>query len=325
MTTILESLGIPYTTYRPSRSLKEEPAVKTILALAKIAHPAWQSPPTPQQVRAALSLSIVGCDLVRADLLTQTLYRRAETSIGLLSFDLLKIEMQSRITYSIGERFERLRSWLSDNSRLGSQELDHWISRLFGELLSQPGFGFHEDPDTAARISQLIDSSRKFRNLYTPLNVSESASPAHEFIRVLENGLLAAQSLTSFSRQTKADAVFLSPAFSFLMSNRPVSHQFWLDIGSQGWWSRLDQPLTQPYILSRNWEPGTLWTDNHEIETNQTNLAKVTAGLINRCKRHIYMSTIALNEQGMEERGQLLMAMQNVLRAGMRLTRGLDV
>jgi len=51
------------------------------------------------------------------------------------------------------------------------------------------------------------------------------------------------------------------------MRNKPVTYQFWLDIGSQGWWARLDQPLTQPYVLNRNWQHGKQWTDLEEFET----------------------------------------------------------
>ena len=35
------------------------------------------------------------------------------------------------------------------------------------------------------------------------------------------------------------------------MSNRPVDYQFWLDVGGRGWFERLYQPLTHPYVLSR--------------------------------------------------------------------------
>ena len=51
--------------------------------------------------------------------------------------------MQERITYLLGERYERLRLWLAEYSQMPELELDHFLSRLFGEVLSQPGFGFH--------------------------------------------------------------------------------------------------------------------------------------------------------------------------------------
>lgn len=307
--------GLPFSTYRPSRSLRDEPAVQTVLTLAKLANPGWELKPTQQQVRSALMGSITGCDLIRADLLAKMLFRPADDpAIPLKSFDNVNPEMQSRITFSIGEKFEKLRTWLLENSTQSTEVLDHWISRLFGEMLSQPGFALHNDFDSANAISHLIESCRKFRQVLQPSDDVQIVGSAREYIRVLEQGILAAQSLTTWTERSKSNAVFLSPAFSFLMTNRPVKYQFWIDIGSQGWWNRLDQPLTQPFVLNRSWPKGKIWTDLEEVNNNQQTLARITAGLIRRCSSHIYMCTIGYNEQGMEERGALLMAMQNILR-----------
>lgn len=311
----LSEAGIPFSTYRPSRSLRDEPAVQTVLTLAKLANPGWGLKPTQQQVRTALMGSIAGCDLVRADLLAKMLYRPSEGLAGSLkSFDPVNSEMQDRITYTIGEKFEKLRTWLLENPLQNTDVLDHWISRLFGEKLSQPGFGFHSDFDSANAVSHLIESCRKFRQVFQPAEEDHPSTSAREYIRVLEQGILAAQSLTTSADRSRSNAVFLSPAFSFLMTNRPVKYQFWIDIGSQGWWSRLDQPLTQPFVLNRNWPSEKLWTDVEEVSNNQQTLARITSGLIRRCSSHIYMCTLGYNEQGLEERGALSMAMQNILR-----------
>ncbi len=311
----LSEAGIPFSTYRPSRSLHDEPAVQTVLTLAKLANPNWDLPPTQQQVRTALLGSIEGCDLVRADLLVKMLYRPSnDSAMPLKSFDPVAPEMQERITYSIGEKYEKLRTWLIENPMKNTEVLDHWISRLFGERLSQPGFGFHNDFDMANAISHLIESCRKFRQVYQQSKEDHPFGSAREYIRVLERGILAAQSLTTWAERSQSNAVFLSPAFSFLMTNRPVKYQFWIDIGSQGWWNRLDQPLTQPFVLNRNWPAGKLWTDVDEVSNNQLTLARITSGLIRRCSSHIYMCTLGYNEQGLEERGALLMAIQNILR-----------
>jgi hypothetical protein len=99
------------------------------------------------------------------------------------------------------------------------------------------------------------------------------------------------------------------------MSNRPVSHQFWLDIGSSGWWSRLDQPLTQPYVLSRNWQGNRQWSSADELMVNQATLGHIVAGLLRRCSAHVDMVSIGMNESGSEERGALLVAVQSLLRS----------
>jgi hypothetical protein len=313
-TSRLSEADIPFTTYRPSRSLRDEPAVRTMLTLAKLANPGWGIAPTQQDVRNALIGSIDGCDLIRADLLSKMMFNAADASTPLRSFDPVKPDMQTRITFSVGEKYEKLRIWLLENTNQGSDILDHWISRLFGELLSQPGYRFHADFDSANAIARLIESCRKFRQVLLPANMFSSSGSGKEYIRVLEQGILAAQSLSTWNEQTRSDAVFLSPAFSFLMTNRPVKYQFWIDIGSQGWWSRLDQPLTQPFVLNRNWTSGKMWTDAEEYLNNQKTLARITTGLIRRCSQHIYMCTLGHNEQGLEERGALVMAMQTILR-----------
>jgi len=48
------SSTIPFTTYRPSRSLYNEPAVKTILTLVKLAHPSWGLQTSSHEIRTLL-------------------------------------------------------------------------------------------------------------------------------------------------------------------------------------------------------------------------------------------------------------------------------
>jgi hypothetical protein len=98
------------------------------------------------------------------------------------------------------------------------------------------------------------------------------------------------------------------------MMNRPVDYQFWLDVGSQGWFERLYQPLTQPYVLSRQWQGGRAWTDADDYAANQERLYRLAVGLIRRCRKQIVLGLSELGEQGYEQRGQLLWAFNQVLR-----------
>jgi len=67
-------------------------------------------------------------------------------------------------------------------------------------------------------------------------------------------------------------------------------------------------------VLSRSWDPSKLWTDVEEYEINQQSLARLTSGLLRRCRDHVYMCSVAYNERGLEERGQLLLTLQNIQR-----------
>ena len=145
LTNRLETFGIPTRSHRPSRSLREEPATRCLLTFAALVHPQWKLIPTHYDVAYALVQAISGLDLVRAHLLARTLYRDREGIPTLEFFEDLNPEMQSRVTYLMGGRYESLHIWLQDALADNLQEeveLDHFLSRLFGEVLSQPGFRF---------------------------------------------------------------------------------------------------------------------------------------------------------------------------------------
>ena len=129
---------------------------------------------------------------------------------------------------------------------------------------------------------------------------------------MLGDGVIAAQYLESW-RTDDEEAVLVAPAYTFLMMNRPVSVQFWLDAGSSGWYERLAQPLTHPYVLARGWEPGRTWTDADEVEQSREALARLTSGLLRRCQDRVYLGMSELGESGFEQRGDLLKAFQKVL------------
>ena len=311
----LERYGIAVRSHRPSRALREEPATRCLLTLAALAYPAWQRHPPLPDVAHALRTAIAGLDLVRAQLLTGVVYRYGAGELG--SFDRLDGEMQERITYLLGGRYEQLRTWLAEYAAGAPDSpalLDHFLSRLFGEVLSQPGYGFHRSFDAGEVAANLIESVRKFRQVTENGAVGDTGNGgAAEYIRMVEDGVVAAQYVRSWRLQPD-DAVLLAPAYTFLMSNRPVDYQFWIDVGSPGWWERLNQPLTQPYVLSRAWAPGTLWGDRQEYEARQDALYSLVAGLIRRCRHKIYLGLSELSEDGTEQQGPLLRAVQQVLR-----------
>ena len=89
-------------------------------------------------------------------------------------------------------------------------------------------------------------------------------------------------------------------------------------MGSRGWWERLNQPLTHPYVLSRQWPEGELWGDDHEFAARQMALGKLILGLLRRCRQRVYLGISDLGAQGYEQRGPLLQAVQRVLRQAAR-------
>jgi hypothetical protein len=302
--------------YRPSRSLRDEPATHCLLTLAALCHPGWEFPVARQNVRYALMQAIADMDLVRADLLARIVYKESRSEEGIGPFERIIPEMQERITYKLGfQRYEVLRNWIIEYRAGEVQELDVFLSRLFGEVLSQPGFGFHGNYDAAAVTARLIESIQKFRWAAAE-SLQGERSIGEEYIRMVSGGVIAALNLEA-SQDPPGDAVLLAPAHTYLMMNLPVDYQFWLDVGSPGWWERLLQPLTHPHILSRRWQEGSHWTDVDEYRTNQEALVRLVSGLAHRCRRQIYICVTNINQEGREQRGPLLQAVQSMLRSGL--------
>ncbi len=327
----LEERRIPATSHRPSRALNSEPAVRTLLTLAALAHPIWQRRPPREDVALALENAIAPLDPVRASVLAQAAYDvRDASGAALRDFADLRGDVQRRVTFAGGELYERLREWLADyRAESRFSPLDRFFARLFGELLSQPGFGFHGQPDAARLTDRLARSAQDFRwaiggqggklgmEEASPVGAGSSdggTSPKIEigraYIELVESGALGALYVPAWT--VEDDAVLIAPAYTFLMRNRAVDVQFWLDIGAEGWWQRIHQPLTHPYVLSRNWPRDKTWGDPEEFRTRQESLRRLSIGLLRRARRRVYLGLSEYGESGMEQRGPLLRLLNRV-------------
>jgi hypothetical protein len=321
----MKEFHLPVRSHRPSRPLREEPATRCLLTLARLAHPGWYRPPPLADVAHTLALAIDDMDPVRARLLTDVVYRIRDGKPELAPWHQIVPEMQQRISYLLGGRYSELWQWTEDYVDLANDgdRLDHFLSRLFGELLSQPGFGFHHDLDAGATAANLIESVQKFRQGFRPQGTEarQSADSAgiarmlgREYVDMVERGVVAAQYVSSWQVHSE-DAVILVPAYTFLMMNRPVSIQFWLDAGSGAWAERIYQPLTHPHVLRRDWVEGKVWSDEDEVRVRDDALVRLIQGLAARCRDRIYLAYSDLNERGYEQQGPLLQAVQSLLRA----------
>jgi hypothetical protein len=315
--TALNGRQVASTTHRPSRALQAEPAALCLLALSKLAHPQWGLRPASADVRLALTLAITPLDPVRASLLTQVVYPEKRRTIELGRFGDFQPEMRNRITFRVGELYDRLREWLyAYRTATDVTPLDQFLGRLFGEVLSQEGFGFHDNFDAARVAHQLVGSARNFRWAMENRAGRRSGqaadfSPGREYVHLVESGALGA--LYTPGWREPSDAVLIAPAYTFLMRNRAVDYQFWLDVGSTGWWERLYQPLTHPFVLSQNWPAGQPWTDLDEYQTRQQTMHRLLVGLARRTRRCVYLGIADYSESGYEQRGPLLSLINRVL------------
>ncbi len=303
----LEKRGVPAQSLRPSRPLGGEPGARCMLVLAQLAHPVWGSALHINDIASALSTSIDGLDPIRAFLLASTYRPRS----GLPAYANLSESLKSRVTDELGRRYEMFRLWLAEYGVGQTLALDHFLSRLYGEVLVQPGFRYHESIESGNVAAALVRSTRENRRLAEELGESLDASA---FVQRVLDGLIGEQALSRPDEVLDSVGVQVAPAYTFLMSNRQVSYQFWLDLGSSGWSERLQQPLGQPFVLNRNWPPGKRWTADDEALENAEFAYRLVGGLLRRCTGRVWLSHVDFNEQGFTQQGPLLVALQRILR-----------
>ena len=308
----LEKRGVKARSHRPSRALRDERAARALLTLARLAHPQWGMTPTEFDMAFALMTAIDGLDLIRAKLLTEMLYRGGE----LRSFaGVESAAMQSRITFELGERYDRLQRWLRLYIESGGVDaIDIFFRRIFGELLSRPGYGFHGDIDAGNIAMNLVDSARNFRwSLDFMSRYGEESDLSLDYVKMVERGVIANFYLRSWVAEAE-DSVLVAPAYTFLLKNQAVDYQFWLNIGSEGWSRRLYQPLTHPEVLSLGWAAGRVWTEADEQAWSRRTLSRLLLALTRRCRAGVYLGYSELSESGYEQRGLLLETIQSLLR-----------
>jgi len=307
LTKALESRNIPATSHRPSRSLREEPATVCLLALAALSYPDWEIKLSVYELSLCFMQCLTDLDLTRANLLSRQLRPSYSLSGELLDFDKFPGELQERIGYYAGAKYQVLIDWLKKVREGVSPPLDHFIISIFGEILSQPGFGFHNQYTKAEITNQLVDSIKKFRDSAGKTRKFTNSELGIEYYSMVKSGVLANQYLRSWKRNPGA-GVFISPAYTYLLSNHPVEYQFWIEVGSRGWYERIYQPLTNPHVLHRFWEKGKIWLDADEYDFTLKNLARISTGLSRRCRKKLYLCLTDTDERGYEQKGLLIQA-----------------
>lgn len=299
----LQAIGIPGVHYRPSRPLIHESAVKAFITFMRLAYPSATSAPTAAEVAHALSLAVDGLDPLRAFLLTQIVYQRQT----LASFESITSQIQVRITQTMGERYETLRLWLLEQAALPNPP-DNFPNRLLTEVLSQPGFNFIGESENTSAVKELVAAAERFVSAQS-FKPHDDLDIIREFIEFTLNGFVVSTKNTANARP---DAVFIAPVHTYLTRDIVVDYQFWLDVGDSGWYRRIEQPLTQPYVLRRDFPAEAVWTDELEFELQAHNLRNLILGLLRRCRKGVFVETCDISASGYEQRGQLLVLLQQL-------------
>ncbi len=323
LTQQLRQFSIGVQTLRPSRPLHEHPTARALIALARLAYPALRAGRklTRDAVALALHSAIADLDPARAHKLAGKAFEYNAQALKMVE----DAALWDRIGFRFREPFRALLNWMASYpQQRGDQPLDLFWQHLFVEVLAQPGFAMRLDRDAATVCYKLIASSRTFRDIFSqaqlnPADLSASPSPDVQainaaWLEMLEMQLMPRQFAAERSPLQARDpnSVLLGTAYAWATSDLRARVQIWLDVQSNGWHQRIHQPLTHPFVLSRQWNGNQAWSDADELVTSRDMLARLCGSLAFRCQERILLASSQLTLKGADEAGMLAKALQRM-------------
>ena len=307
LTSELKDRKIPYFVYRRRSSPREEPRIRAWLTWLAIAHPQWGLRPSDYDVAEALSLSIEGLDPARAALLSSKLYIPATATLS--PSDLLEPAVLARVGAEMVDLVDRLRAWLLAAG--GEYPVDTFLYRLFNELLALPDYRPVPDVAGAAICEWLVETAGRLRDSGRSIGLETEADIGIALVDGINQGLVTSNP-PDLGDPPDPNGVMISTAYGFLLSERVVDVQVWLESAAQGWWDIPRQPLSNVFVLAKSWGTDRLWTMEEEMRTRNQLLSQVTRGLVSRCRRGVVLAHNELDRRGQEQDGHLWRALQMV-------------
>jgi hypothetical protein len=305
----LEKAAIPYRITRRRSTPREEPRVRAWITWLALAHPSWNHHPTVYEVAEALYLSVASLDPARAQLTAEQLYD--EGMSRLLPVSMLDETLQARVGKNQLNLVDELRLWLSENGE-HKYSIDGFLARLFYELLALPRYQPRPDYAGAAICDWLVKAAVRLRKAAPALGMTDPIAAGSAFIDSINQGIVST-SPPDFGHPPDPEGITIATMYGYLLSEKPVKWQVWLDVGSSGWWDIPRQPLSNAFVLSRRWQEGQPWTARDDFEIRNQLLGRIIAGLTNRCHEGVILAMSDIDRRGIRQEGALLRALQAIL------------
>ncbi|MEM9775901.1 MAG: hypothetical protein AAF902_15095 [Chloroflexota bacterium] len=319
LTQSLNQSGLPYQINRRRESPREVPQVRAWLTWLLLAND-WRDntvdsdrfgliKPSTHDIAEALSLSIQGLDAVRARMLADALY---DQNAGIFNDrSLLTNQQIERMGEHHLDAVDTLVSWLNAHGNRSDNPLspDFFFYGLFSEVLSHPPFQNRADTGLAEVCDWLIQMASRFRQAGDRVIDGSSESVGLALVQGIYSGLVTANP-PAVGDPPDPDGVFISTIQTYLLEERPVPVQIWLETSATGWWDLPRQPLSNGFVLDPRWSINQTWTLEDDVRIRNEQLSRIVVGLCSRCSKGIFIATSDLDRRGARQDGPLFKAIQ---------------
>ncbi|MCK4258013.1 MAG: hypothetical protein KAX49_03495 [Halanaerobiales bacterium] len=277
-----------------NKRLLDEPFAQALITLALLVNSDWKLELNFSSLVQTLSL-ILKLDPIRSSLLADEIFKNQ-----MVLPDLDEINLRDRLGFENSDKYDLFIDWVKEKQS-NDIEMEHFFQRVFGELLAPLS---PEEKDILA-CRQIIASITKFKKVMKKFNPLDEKQLGKDFIDMVLNGTLAAEVL--FRPPSSAEHIILATPYTFLFSPyiKQVKYLFWLDIASENWLRSSSKELTNPFILSRQWQDDDEWTDEVDQNLRKEQLINYLQSLLSKCTDGLYLANSYLSSHGWEQDGRL--------------------
>ena len=129
------------------------------------------------------------------------------------------------------------------------------------------------------------------------------------FIDGINQGLVAANP-PDLGDPPDPDGVTISTIYGYLLAGKPVRVQVWLEAAATGWWDIPRQPLSNAFVLRRDYDPAQPWTAADDLAMRNELLSRIVRGLTGRTRNGIIIANSDLDRRGVQQDGPLWRALR---------------
>lgn len=296
----LAPLGVQVEDLGRTRRLLDDPFARALLAVVELVHPEWGLAPGPGALAGAFAV-LLALDPVRAALLA----RAVAEARGALP-DLDEAGLRRRIGFRAGELYDGLRAWIRQ-AQEHPRPIDELVAAAAGELLAPLAEGAAE----LVPARQLVRSAQRMRTLAERVGQLLQRPAGRCYVEMLLAGTIAADPLEQPGLDPQA--VPVATPYAWLSSRRTARWQIWADVSGDAWYRNDVKEITNPHVLSPEWQPGDRWSDSRSLKVRQANAARTVRALLRRCREGLVAAESALDSWGREQEGGVSDAIADVL------------
>ena len=323
---ILQKQGIPVASLNDQRPLVSTPLVRSILTLIPFIYPGLGrllERDAVAEMLVVLSQSAQGdpaspwfervrIDPVRAELIADHCFQPDPDQPQLL--EVTEFPRWDRLGYQATEAYNALRDWITQQRQARQQRLiTSPVNLMDRAIQSFLWRGNYLPYDQLAAIRELMETAQHFWEVEGRLRQQQrlatstlemDLSAEGRFLRLLQQGIVAANPFPVKPLEHGQQGVTLSTVFQYRSQRLTHRWQFWLDAGSPRWLTGTDELFGYPIFL-RNW-PGRPWTVEFIEDSHEARLERILRDLLGRVTERVILCHSDLAVNGQEQTGPLL-------------------